>query len=97
MKKEELPNFFVVHPLSDRVVPLPDALTAPEDFSSEIIMLWALRTAHGLDIELYDYNIELHDEKVAKGETEIEAWETEQYAEAKENVELAKKKKEEVD
>ena len=74
--KEELPNFYMIHPLSDRVVALPDKLENPEDFSSEIIMLWAIRQAHSLDIELFEYNIQMYEEKVAKGEEEIQEWET---------------------
>ena len=87
-----MPNFFIVHPLSDRVVPMPDALTNKEDFTSEIIMLWAIRQAHNLDIELFEYNIKIFDEKVAKGE-EIEEWETQRNDEAKANLEHSIKKK----
>ena len=97
VKKEDLPNFFIVHPLSDRVVPMPDALDKEEDFSSEIVMLWAIRQAHNLDIELFEYNINLYDEKKAKGEEEIEQWETDRYEEAKANLEHSRTKKADID
>ena len=92
VQKEDLPNFFIIHPLSDRVVPMPDALTNKEDFSSEVIMLWAIRQAHNLDIELFEYNIALYDEKVDKGEEVIEEWETTKNDEAKANLEHSKQK-----
>ena len=91
-----MPNFFIIHPLSDRVVAMPDPMTNEEDFSSELIMLWALRTAHGLDVELFEYNIQLYEEKEAKGE-EIEEWEKEKYAEAKENLKESQEKKAAID
>ena len=97
VQKEDLPNFFIVHPLSDRVVPMPDALTNKEDFSSEVIMLWAIRQAHNLDIELFEYNIALYDEKVEKGEEVIEEWETTKNDEAKANLEHSKEKLADID
>ena len=97
VQKDDLPNFFIVHPLSDRVVPMPDTLTNPEDFSSEVIMLWAIRQAHNLDIELFEYNISLYDEKVEKGEEVIEEWETTRNEEAKANLEHSRIKIADID
>ena len=97
VQKEDLPNFFIVHPLSDRVVPMPDTLKNPEDFSSEVIMLWAIRQAHNLDIELFEYNIALYDEKVEKGEEVVEEWETTRNEEAKANLEHSRIKIADID
>jgi len=33
LKKEDLPNLFMVHPLSDSVIPYPDPLDDPRNFS----------------------------------------------------------------
>ena len=65
-----------MHPRSNRVIPMPDALTNEEDFSSKLIMLWANEEAWRLDMDLFDQDIKLYDEKVQKGEEPVEEWET---------------------
>ena len=66
--KDELPNFFIIHPLSDQVVPYPETLDKPEDFSPEMILLWARRTVLYLEIEMFEKEIDHYEERKAKGE-----------------------------
>ena len=93
IKKEELPNFFAIHPFSDQVVPYPEELKDPEDFSPELILLWARRTILYLEIELFENEIAVYDEKVAKAEEEIPEWETEKIERARNSLAAALEEK----
>jgi len=57
-KKEELPNFFVLHPLTEQVVPYPRPLDDVKTFSPELILLWARRTILYLEVEQFELEIE---------------------------------------
>ena len=93
IKKEELPNFFVIHPYSDQVVPYPEELSEPDDFSPELILLWARRTVLYLEIELFEQDIKLYNAKVLKGEEEVFEWETQKIEQAKASLKAAEEEK----
>ena len=93
IKKEELPNFFVIHPYSDQVVPYPEELSEPDDFSPELILLWARRTVLYLEIELFEQDIKLYNAKVLKGEEEVFEWETQKIEQAKVSLKAAEEEK----
>jgi len=50
-KKEELPNFFVLHPLTEQVVPYPNPIDDIKSVSPELILLWARQTILELEME----------------------------------------------
>lgn len=93
IKKEELPNFFVIHPYSDQVVPYPEELTEPDDFSPELILLWARRTVLYLEIELFENDIKVYNEKVHRAEEEVFDWETQKIEQAKISLKAAEEEK----
>ena len=56
IKKEELPNFFVISPFSGQVIKYPDSV---EDIkiSPQSILMWARRTILYLEIDLWEQGI----------------------------------------
>ena len=57
IEKDELPNYFVLHPLTEQVVPFPNKLDDVKNFSPEQVLLWARRTVLYLEIEVFNYDI----------------------------------------
>ena len=57
-KKEDLPNFFVLNPMTMQVVPYPDSLASVDDASPDLIMLWARREVLKLEIEHFEKDVE---------------------------------------
>lgn len=49
--KGELPNFYVLNPMTDSVVPYPGELDDVTKVSPELILLWARRTVLYLELE----------------------------------------------
>lgn len=49
--KGELPNFYVLNPMTDSVVPYPGELDDLTKVSPELILLWARRTVLYLELE----------------------------------------------
>jgi len=70
-------------------VAYPEPLDKPEDFSPEMILLWARRTVLYLEIELFERDIAAFEAKVAKGDEEIAEWETEKNERAKTSLKSA--------
>ena len=57
VKSEELPQFFVLHPITDQVVPYPESLEDPTKFSPDLVLLWGRRTVLYLDIEHFEQEL----------------------------------------
>ena len=57
-KKEDLPNFFVLNPMTMQVVPYSDSLASVDDASPDLIMLWARREVLTLEIEHFEKDVE---------------------------------------
>ena len=57
IQKEELPNFFVMHSLTETVVPFPDPLDDPKKFDPKLMLLWARRTVLYLEVEKIEEDI----------------------------------------
>ena len=57
VSKEDLPNFFVLHPLTEQVVPYGEPLNDVANFSPELILLWARRTVLYLEIEHFELHV----------------------------------------
>ncbi len=57
-KKEDLPNFFVLNPMTMQVVPYPDSLASIDDASPNLIMLWARREVLNLEIAHMQKDVE---------------------------------------
>ena len=53
-EKSETPNFFVLNPLTDQVVPFPEKLDDVKNFSPDLMLLWARRTILYLEIEFLE-------------------------------------------
>ena len=88
VEKDKLPNFYVLHSYGSLSMPYPEALDKPENFSPEMILLWARRTVLYLEIELFEHDIKDYEEKSSKGE-EIPEWETEKITRAKGSLKAA--------
>ena len=67
VEKEELPNYFLVEPLTGSVVPYPDPIEDVRRFTPENVLLWARRTALYLHVELWEAEIEVYNDAVAGG------------------------------
>ena len=67
VEKEELPNYFLVEPLTGSVVPYPDPIEDVRRFTPESVLLWARRTALYLHVELWESEIEVYNDAVAGG------------------------------
>ena len=86
--KDQLPNFFILHPYSDTVTPYPETLDKVENFSPDMILMWARHEVLHLEIGLLEKEQKAYKEKVASGD-EIPEWEAEQYVRSKESLESA--------
>jgi hypothetical protein len=65
VKKEEMPNFFVLHPMTDQLVPYPHSLEDHKNVSPELVLLWARRTVLYLETEQFEAEIKDLEEKKA--------------------------------
>ena len=54
IKKEDLPNFYVIHARTGKSVSYPYSLEDPLDASPEMILLWGRRTVLYLELETFD-------------------------------------------
>ena len=54
---EETPNFWVLNPFTEQVVMNPEPLDDINNFSPELILLWARRTVLYLEIEAFEMEI----------------------------------------
>ena len=70
VKKEELPNFFVLHPYSQQVVAYPDLQDDFKKHSPEQILLWGRRTILYMDVEIWENDIKHLEEIDAETLTE---------------------------
>jgi len=68
IKKEELPNYFILHPYTNQVVPYPETVDDVTKFSPELILLWARRTVLYLEVELWEKDIQHWETKQSEGE-----------------------------
>ena len=82
--KEDLPNLYLFHPVSDKAVPYPDKLDDINNFSPELIMAWAEKTNLSLEIDHLAEDLAHIDEHVAEegateeDKAELEAWKKEE-------------------
>ncbi len=65
-KKEDLPNFYVLNPMTLQAVPYPDSLASVDDASPDLIMLWARREVLNLEIDHMQKDIERLKQKQAE-------------------------------
>ena len=68
IKEDELPNYFVLHSMTDQLVPYPHPPHSDDDLEKltpELVILWARRTVILLEIEEFEKEIaELEKKKV---------------------------------
>ena len=55
--KESLPNFFVLHPMTDQLVKYPEPLEDIKKFSPEMMLTWARAVALSFELEKFAYDI----------------------------------------
>ena len=55
--KESLPNFFVLHPMTDQLVKYPEPLDDIRNFSPEMMLTWARAVALSFELEKFAYDI----------------------------------------
>lgn len=53
ISKDQLPMLYVMHPLTDQVVPYPEPLDDVANISPELVLLWARRTVLALDLQYW--------------------------------------------
>lgn len=63
IKKENLPNFYVLHPYTETLEALTEPLDNEKKFSPETILIWAKKIITEIEIELWKKDIELLEEK----------------------------------
>ena len=63
VQAEELPQYFVLHPITDQVVPYPHPLDDPAKFTPELVLLWGRRTVLYLDIEHFEQELSTLEKK----------------------------------
>lgn len=68
IEPESLPNYFVLHPVTQQVVPLPKPLDDKKNFSAEGILLWARSTVLSLEIDLWARDVTILEQKEATGD-----------------------------
>ena len=61
----------MLHPLTDAVVPYPHPLVDVNNFSPELILLWARRTVLYLEIELFEGEIADFERRKENGDQEL--------------------------
>ena len=54
---KDTPNFWVLNPAVERLAKYPEPLTDIDDFSPEVIYLWALKSILELEIETFKEEI----------------------------------------
>ena len=56
-KKEDLPNFYVIHPLTQQIIPFPEPIDDIAKFSPDLVLLWARKQVLELEVEHFEKEI----------------------------------------
>ena len=92
-EKKDLPNYFVMNPVTEQFVPYPYPIDDIKKVSPELILLWARRTVLYIEILYFEQEIKKIKDKTTADATSVTPEEESRMEEMQRLIEVAEEEK----